>query len=98
MFDARAAADATEDEVLLLLAVRRDDESDGLANRFFSGVAEHPLRGRVPRLDDAIEVLADNRVVRRFNDRGKAPLGFVRLPPITYIAREATGVNEFSFP
>ena len=33
------------------------------------GVAEQPLGGRVPALDDAVERLADDRVVRRFDDR-----------------------------
>ena len=36
---------------------------DVAADRFFAGVAEHTLRGRIPGLDDPVQRLADDRVI-----------------------------------
>jgi len=40
-----------------------------LANCFQGCVTEEPLGSEIPTGDDAVEVLADDRVVRRFDDR-----------------------------
>ena len=39
------------------------------------GVAEHALGGGIPRRDDAVQILGDDRVVRRFDDRRQPPAG-----------------------
>ena len=39
---------------------------------FFRGVAEDTFRGRIPRGDDAVEILADDRIVGKLNDRLKS--------------------------
>ena len=65
--DRPPGADLAEHVVLFALPVGRDDHPDRPADRLFSRIAEHPLRGLVPRSDRAVEVLADDGVVGRFD-------------------------------
>src|SRR5690242_14291859 len=69
------AANTAEDEVLFLLAIGRDDHPDRASDGFLCGVAKHALGCGVPRLNNAVEVLADDRVVRRFDDLGGMTTG-----------------------
>ena len=46
-----------------------NDEGDVAADGLLGGVAEEPLGRRVPALNDAVERLADDGVVRGFDDR-----------------------------
>ncbi len=68
VLDAFAAADAGEHVVLFALPVARDDDPDGTADHFFGCVAEQQFRAAVPGLNDPVEVLADNRIVRGGDD------------------------------
>ena len=68
VIDALAAADAGEDVVFLGLTIGRDQDADRLADQLRGGVAEQPLGPRVARLDDAVEILGNDRVVRRFDN------------------------------
>ena len=45
--------------------LRRNDARDRLPDHFVGRVAEHPLGGGVPRRDDAVQILADDRIVGR---------------------------------
>ena len=72
MVDAFAAANPRQDLVLLALPVRRNDAADRSADHFLGGVPEHALRRGIPGLNDAVQILADNGVVRRLDDRGEA--------------------------
>ena len=74
VIDALAAADACEDFVLLVQPILRDDDRDGLSHCFMRGVPEHPLRCPIPRLDDTVEILADDRVVGGVDDRAQSVL------------------------
>ena len=62
----------------------RDDQRDVAADRLLGGVAEQPLGGGVPALNDAVERLADDGVVRRLDDRREQPGGeqLVDLVPL----------------
>ena len=60
--------------LLLLQPVQRNDKRDGLANRFLRRPAEKTLRAGVPRLNDAIQVLADDGIVGGFDNRSKLDL------------------------
>src|ERR1700759_659542 len=71
MVDALATSDARQDSALLVLAVVRNDDRDGLPDRLRGRVAENPLRTAVPAGDDAVQVLADDRIVARFDDGGE---------------------------
>ena len=52
MLDATSGLEARDDLVFLGDAVLRNDERDVPAHRLLGGVAEEPLRGGVPALDD----------------------------------------------
>ena len=61
--DPFAIADTFEDQVFLVLAVGREQPADRLADHFVRGVAEQPLGRRIPRDDDAVQILRDNGIV-----------------------------------
>ena len=63
-----AAAQAFEDHSLLVQPVGRQQQRDRLADHFCGAVAEHGLGGAVPGGDHALERLADDRVLGRFDD------------------------------
>ena len=69
MIDPLSGLQAGDDVVFLGDAVGGNDERDVAAHRLLGGVAEEPLGGGVPALNDAVERLADDGVVRRFDDR-----------------------------
>jgi len=80
--DLRAPLDPAKNLGLLFGVVRWDEDGDGLANRLTSGVPEEALGALVPAPDEAVEILTDDRVIRRLDDRGQvAPGGFRRLAP-----------------
>jgi hypothetical protein len=54
--------------VFFALPVGRHDHANRLPDGFRGGVPEHAFGCPVPRADDPVEILADNRVVRRFDD------------------------------
>ena len=69
-----AGADLAEHVVLLGAPFRRDDERDRPPDRLGGRIAEQTLGAAVPRRDDAVQILADDRVVARLDDRGELPL------------------------
>src|SRR5688572_6306375 len=71
MIDAFPGPDLRQHFVLFTLAIRRDDAADRAADHFVRGVAEHSLGRAIPCLDDPIQVLTDDGVVGRLDDRGK---------------------------
>src|SRR4030095_9646410 len=71
MIDAVAAPDAGEDLILFGLAVWWDQNSDGLSDQFRSSITKDSFGAGIARLNDAFHVLRDDRVIRRFDDRGQ---------------------------
>ena len=63
VLNAFTAPDARKDRRFLVLQMRRNQDGDGLADDLVGGVAEHALGALVPGADDAIEVLANDRIV-----------------------------------
>ena len=49
---------------LLGLAAAREDEHDGLTHRLIRAVPENPFSALVPTGDDAVQILADDGIVR----------------------------------
>ena len=96
MVDPFAAPDAGQDLVFLLLPVVGDDAADRLADHLGRGVAEHPLGGRVPRGDDAVQVLADDGVVARIDDRGEAQRIPLRTLDAAQIAGDLRGADDLA--
>jgi hypothetical protein len=58
-----ALANPSEDVVLLALAVGRDEDPDRLPDQFARLITKQSLRGGVARLDDAVQILCDDRIV-----------------------------------
>ena len=58
---------------LLPRAMGRDDERDRPADGLVGGVAVEPLGARVPRGDDPLAILAQDRILGRADDRLRVP-------------------------
>ena len=78
VIDALVTPDSREHFVFLRAPLLWDDQGDRPANHLVGGVAEHLLRGAVPALDDAVEILAHDRVVGGLDDGGEAQGGEIR--------------------
>ena len=71
MFDLLATSYALENCAFLLLEVRWKQTGDRLADHLIGCVAEKAFGSGVPAGDYAIEVLADDGVIRVLDYRGK---------------------------
>ena len=69
---------AGEHLFLLLDSIGRDDQRDRTSNGLVRRVPEHPGRARIPGGDDAVERLADDRVIRPLDDGGEVSLDLFR--------------------
>src|SRR6202035_378104 len=92
MVDPLAAAKTREDTRLLVAPVGRDQHGDRLPHRFFSVIAEQPLSAGIPGLDNAIEVFADDGVIRRFYDGDQSQR--ITLPGAPRVFRLKPGKAE----
>ena len=72
MIDALSASDARQDLTFFALSVLWNHNCNRLTNGLFGGVAEDTLGTPVPARDNAIEVLAYDRVVAGLDD-GRQP-------------------------
>src|SRR5690606_2830249 len=81
VINALPAADALEDARLLLPAIGGEEAPDRLPDHFGGRVAKDALGAGVPGGHDTVEVLADDRVVRRIDDGGQ-PLRESRGPAL----------------
>ncbi len=79
MIDGLAAADALEDARLFALALRRDQNRDGLPDDLLRSVTIKPFRRPVPARDLSVEVFADDCVFRGFNDGDECPARLLTL-------------------
>ena len=70
MRDARPAP-SCQDVLLLGEPFGRDEKRDGLADGLRGGVTEHSFGRPIPRGDDTVEILADDGVIRKFDDRAR---------------------------
>ena len=87
MVDRVAVPDLREDAVDLGDLVRRHEHGDVPADDLGGGIPVDLLRARVPADDGAVERLADDRVVRAVDDRGKAGPLLLGLLPLGDIPR-----------
>src|SRR5205823_13108082 len=69
--DPFAPAQPLNNSQLFIVALRRDQSADGFADDFISSVAKKPFRFFVPTGDHFVEILADDRITKRLNDRSQ---------------------------
>jgi hypothetical protein len=69
MPDLFAAPNALENLRFFIYVVRRDEHGNRLTNGFLCCVAKHFLGGPVPTRNDSVQILADDRVIRRVHNR-----------------------------
>ena len=94
MVDALATPDALKNCGLLVELVRRNQNHDRFADHLFGGVAEDAFRPAVPAGDDAVEVLAHDRVIRVFDDRGEPLRVLLGALAITDLHQHIDGTHE----
>ena len=68
MIDAFTAPNSRHDFVFFRFSLRWDQDSSGLPNQLVGGVAKDAIRGGVAGLNDAVQVLREDRVIRRFDN------------------------------
>src|SRR5215813_6576692 len=103
MVHAFATLEPRQNFSFFLLAVRRNEHRNGPADGFLGRVAEQALRAFVPTGDNAVEVYADNCVVRGIDNRsqctdssiGALPLGHIFDREENHLRR---GVLQFQPP
>ncbi len=86
VIDAFAGANASQHHAFFLLQFGRNDHPDGLANGLARTVAEHPLGAPIPGGDVPVQILRDDRIVGRFDNRGQAPRGMFRVFAVADVA------------
>ena len=79
MVDPFSPSDSLENDGFLVKSLWRNENSHRFAHGFLSRVAKQPFRALVPARNDAIEILADDGVVRRFHNSGKPGLRLFSL-------------------
>ena len=79
MIDALSAPDSLEDAGLLIDMVGGNQDGNGLADCLRRGVAEHGLGAPIPGHDDAVQALADDGIIRRFDDRSQPTEANLRI-------------------
>ena len=77
---------------MLLTKFQRYDEIEFLSDRFVARVADQFLRAVVPKLNNAVLVGNDDRVLNSFFTRLRLPGRFLELTRVSFFA---SGVNEF---
>src|SRR5262249_26578425 len=97
MFNPGAPPDLLDNLRLLVQPVRRNQNGAGLAYRFLSRVAEHPLRALVPTSDDAIEVFAQDRVVRGTYYSAQQSSHLLPLLPLGDVEEHVNAANDSAF-
>src|SRR5579872_170810 len=72
MLDRLATPDTLKNADLFMLAVRWNKNRNRLADDLFGNIAEQTLGPFIPRLNDAVEVLADDGVIAGLDYGGEA--------------------------
>ena len=72
VFDAQSSPDSIEDDVFFTEAIGWNQDGDRLTHGLSGRITKQLFRAAIPRGNDAREILADNRVVRRLDYRREA--------------------------
>src|SRR5438105_4965764 len=83
MVNSFPAPDAFQDLRFFIDMIRRDKFEDRVTDHLIRGVSKNLLGSLIPTGNDPLEVLADDRVIRRGNYRGQKKLvAFGALQPL----------------
>src|SRR5262245_43354210 len=74
VIDGFSASETIQDAALFTMAVGRNDRGDRLPDDLARRVAEQAFRTGVPAVDDPVESLANDGIVRRLDDRSQPSL------------------------
>ena len=96
MRDRLTRSNACEHHIFFALPVRRNDHANRLADGFGGRIAKHAFRRQIPRGDDAVEILADDRIIRRFHDRDEPSAGEGRLHPVRNVPGDFRCANHLT--
>ena len=88
---------AGEDFRLFILAIRRNQDADRPAYSLFCCIPKKTFRAPVPGLNDPEGVLADDRVVGEFHDRGETAGILFGLFPLGDVDQHVDRANELAF-
>jgi len=94
VLDALAAGDALDHDAIVLHPVRRHQQLDRPAHDLVRTVAEEPFGRRVPGQDAAGEVLGNDRVLARGDDRRQIPACLVGFPASGDVGRERRDADD----
>src|SRR5581483_5758780 len=95
MLQGLATADAIDNDLLFVTALRRDNKRDVLTDCLRRRVTEKALRAVVPASNDPTQVLADDGVVRGFYDRSQTPACVLRFFCLCNINVHASHLDRF---
>src|SRR6185437_2856171 len=79
MIDPLPSPDASQNLAFFVVPLERNDRGDGPTDRLLRGVAEKAFRTPVPAADDAVQVLADDRIVTGLDHRADPPQALLAL-------------------
>ena len=96
MIEAFAAPDAREDLLFLVLAIRWNQSDDRRADHFVGGVSEDALGPEIPTGDDTVQILSDDRIVGRGDDRRQPVRSDVGQMPIGHVAETPHAARSLS--
>src|SRR6185503_12594224 len=96
MGDVLAARHSSQDLPFLVSEVVRHQQLDGPAYDLARLVPVNALGARIPGHHDAIERLAQNRIIRRLDDRSESRQGFGGLVPLGEVALDGRCTNDRS--
>ena len=94
MVNALAPADASQAVRLLVLPVLGDQHQHRFAHGFLGGIAEQALRALVPALDDAVQILAQNGVIRGFHDGAEMALTALEPLAVGNVDQQIDGAGD----
>src|SRR5262249_46393947 len=81
MVDVRAAQASIENAGFFVVAIRWDESGDRSAQHLPGRITEDPFSASIPARDNAVQVLADDRIVRSGNNSRQQLVGVLRTHP-----------------
>src|ERR1700722_7611392 len=85
MIDSAPGSELSEDLVFLILEFLRNEPQNRLSYHLLRGVTEHPECSFVPSLDDTVQILADDGVLRGIDNRCQPESAVIILGAVGHV-------------